>query len=255
MAAMHSYSLTNRLFLISCLTALLLCAVSASAQDKIPDKNPLGFRSDFGLELSIGGHICVSGGGSGSKIECKGNNEGWSMGSGIAIAARVRPLKFFSIGLELSYMGLRPADASKTEELFKRFFDFSVGPVPMFHIPIRIRVVLLDISLGLKVAFVNGFLYAKPDKDVQANTGDTSNYYRHRLFGPEVSGIVGLDLFIVPKFAFGVEFRPMATMYQTVCFDDGSDEICRGAEDDPTTDNQYGTPFKIFFGLHGILYL
>ena len=177
------------------------------------------------------------------------------MGTGLAVGGQVRPLKFLSVGLELSYMGLRPADASESDHLFKRFFDFAVGPVLKFHIPIRIRVVLMDITLGIKAAFVNGFLYAKPNAEIQSNIGDSSKYYRHRLFGPEIDGIVGVDLFVIPRFGFGVEFRPMGTLYQTVCFDDGSNQICRGVQDDPVEANRFDSVFKIMFGLHLIYYL
>jgi hypothetical protein len=237
------------------LSCAILFSTAASGQDKVKEKNPLGFRTDFGLELTFGGHLCSGGGGDGSQIECSGNNKGWDMGTGLAVAGRIRPLKFFSIGLEFSYMGLRPKGGTVTDQLFKRFFDLGVGPVFKFHIPIRIRAMLLDISLGLKTAFVNGFLYAKTDSEVQKNTGDDSRYHRHRLFGPEISGIIGADLYVIPKLGFGVELRPMATLYQTVCFDDGSDHICRGAEDDSVKSNRFGSPFKILFGLHVIYYL
>ena len=237
------------------LTCLAIGPAGASAQDKIPDKHPLGFRSDFGLDVTIGGHVCAGGGGSGSQIECSGNNKGWDMGTGLAIGGQVRPLKYFSVGLELSYMGLRPADASDSDKLFKRFFDFAVGPVLKAHIPVRIKVVLMDITLGVKAAFVNGYLYAKPDGEVQSNLNENSKYYRHRLYGPELDGIIGLDLFIIPRFGFGIEFRPMATMYQSVCFDDGTDQLCRGVADDPVPANRFATPFKILFGLHLIYYL
>lgn len=237
------------------LSAFLFVAAAGFTQDKIPDKHPLGFRSDFGLGVTIGGHVCASGGGSGSQIECKGNNIGWDMGTGLIISGQVRPLKFLSAGLELSYMGLRPADASESDRLFKRFFDFAVGPVLKFHIPIRIQAMLLDITLGVKGAFVNGFLYAKPNADIQDNIGDSSKYYRHRLFGPELDGIIGVDLYVIPRFGFGVEFRPIGTFYQTICFDDGSEHICRGAQDDPVESNRFGSVFKILFGLHAIYYL
>ena len=252
---MQRYANKKHLFFPLALSCVLLSAAVAGAQDKIPEKNPLGFRSDFGLELTLGGHVCAGGGGSGSQIECKGNNKGWDMGTAFAVAGRVRPVKFFSVGLELSYMGLRPADASNTDRLFKRFFDFAIGPVFKFHIPVRIKTILMDISLGLKTAYVNGFLYAKPDTEIQEAIGEDSKYYRHRLYGPEITGILGVDLFIIPRFGFGVEFRPMATMYQAVCFDDGDDQICRGTQDDSEVLNRFGTPFKIVFGLHVVYYL
>ncbi len=245
----------NHLFFPMLTVALLMQPLVAQGQDKEPEKNPLGFRSDFGLEATIGGHICAAGGGNGSQIECQGNDKGWDMGTGVAVAGRIRPLKFFSIGLELSYMGMRPSDSSSTDRLFKRFFDISVGPVFKFHVPIRIKTILMDLTFGLKTAFVNGFLYAKPDAEIQEAIGEDSKYYRHRLFGPEISGVLGLDLYVIPKFAFGVEFRPMATLYQTVCFDEGSAQICRGVDDDPRTENSFGTPLKILFGLHLIYYL
>ncbi len=237
------------------LAVAALFSATASAQDKIPEKNPLGFRSDFGLELSIGGHSCVSGGGNEGTLQCSGNNKGWDFGSGWVIAGRVRPVKFFSAGLELSYMGLRPGDGTATENGYKRFFDFSVGPVFKFHIPIRIRVILMDISLGIKTAFVNGFLYEYPNKEVQGNIDESSKYYRHRLFGPEISGSIGLDLYVVPRLGFGVEVRPIGTLYQSVCFDKGSDHICRGVKEDSETQHHYIAPFKLFYGLHIIYYL
>jgi hypothetical protein len=112
---------------------------------------------------------------------------------------------------------------------------------------------LLDISLGAKVAFVNGYLKAEPDDEFQLHTGDSSKSYTHRHFGPEIAPLFNLDLFVIPKLGFGIELRAPITLYQMVCFDQGDSHICRGTEDDIA--DQVKSPGKLFYGLHIIYYL
>ena len=149
--------------------------------------------------------------------------------------------------------GLRPLDGSDYEDLYKRFFDISFGPVLKGHLPIQIRRVLLDLGLGVKFGFVNGYLFAKPNADYQEYIRDDSRTYHHRHYGPEVTGIFNADLFITPKFGFGIELRAIGTLYQQVCFDHGDEYVCRGTKDD--TENKAIAPFKLGYGIHLIYYL
>jgi hypothetical protein len=241
----------NKLPVVALLTMLMLPALSLG-QEVVDKKNPLGFRSDLGLNVSFGGQICLGNSGA-AWLECKGNNRGWSMATSVAIAAVVRPLKYFSLGLDISNMALRPTEGTGFDRAYKRFWDLSIGGVFRAHVPVRIRRMLLDFSAGLKAAFVIGYLKANPDDNLQFFTGDDSSYYTHRHFGPEISPIINVDLFIIPRFGFGYEMRTLMTMYQQVCLDQGNSTICRGTQDDVT--DKVKSPVKMFFGLHLVYYL
>ena len=216
------------------------------------DKNPLGFRTDLGINLAIGGHTCI--GSSGDRwLKCKGNNVGWQMGTGFSIGVTIRPFKHLSFGVDASYMALRPLSESSTEDSYERFTDLSLGALFKGHLPIQIKRFLLDIGLGLRFAATNGFLKAKPDADFQSVSGDDSSAYYHRHFGPEITPVLDLAFFIVPKLGFGMEVRMPMTIYTQVCFDQGKSHICRGTQDDPL--NKVKAPVKLFYGLHVIYYL
>ena len=175
------------------------------------------------------------------------------MGTGIAIGAIVRPLKYFSAGLDVAYMALRPLESTQFEDVYERFTDISFGGIFRGHLPIQIKRLLLDLSLGVKFGFVNGFLKAIPDGEFQRETGDDSSTYHHRHYGPEIAPLFNADLFIIPKFGFGFELRIPFTMYQSVCFDQGESQICRGTQDDIV--DKVSSPVKIFYALHLIYYL
>ena len=241
----------KRLPIVALLTVFLVPTLSLGQQVK-DEKNPLGFRSDLGLSLTVGGHSCLGSSGT-TWLECKGNNTGWSMGTGIALAAIIRPLKYFSMGLDATYMALRPTEGTSFDKVYNRFTDISLGGVFRGHLPINIKRMILDLSLGLKIAFVNGYLKAEPDADFQFYTGDDSSSYTHRHFGPELTPLFNADLFIIPKFGFGFELRVPMTLYQQVCFDQGNSVICRGTKDDST--DKVKSPAKMAYGLHLIYYL
>jgi hypothetical protein len=241
----------DRLPIIVLFVVLIAPSLSLGQQIK-EDKNPIGFRTDLGINLSIGGHVCLGSSGE-NWLACSGNNAGWTMGTGLAIGATVRPFKFFSLGIDGAYMAMRPIEGTETERDYKRFYDISFGAVFKGHLPIQIKRFLLDIGLGVRFAFVNGYLKAKPNAIFQEVTGDDSHVYFHRHFGPEITPLLDLMLFLVPKIGIGMEMRLPMTVYTEVCFDQGNSVICRGALDDP--ENKAKAPIKLFFGLHLIYYL
>jgi hypothetical protein len=244
--------IVSRLLFIVFLSILLLPAMSWAQQVK-EDHNPLGFRTDLGLSVAIGGHACLGSSGS-NWLECRGNNEGWSMGTGFAIAAWIRPWKYFSMGMDGAYMALRPTEGTNFDiKFYDRFTDLSFGAVFRGHYPIQIKRMLLDLGLGIRFAFVAGFLKSKPDADFQRDADDYSDSYTHRHYGPEIAPLLNADLFIIPKFGFGLELRAPFTVYQQVCFDQGKDLICRGLKDD--VEDKVSIPIKLFYGLHVIYYM
>ena len=242
---------TQRLPMTLLLMVLVIPSISMGQQVD-NDKNPLGFRTDLGISLAIGGHNCIGSSGT-NWLQCNGNNKGWQMGTGFSIGAVVRPFKYFSVGLDASYMALRPLAESGTEKYYNRFTDLSLGALVKGHFPVNIKRFLLDIALGLRFAAVNGFLKAEPDPEFQQITHDNSSAYYHRHFGPEITPVLDLAFFVIPKLGFGAEIRLPMTMYTSVCFDQGSSHICRGTEDDIS--NKVKAPVKIFYGLHMIYYL
>ncbi len=243
---------TKKRLPISILLMVLLAPAISLGQQVEDDKNPVGFRTDLGINVAIGGSNCM--GSTGERwLKCTGNNEGWQMGTGVAIGATVRPFQYFSLGLDVAYMALKPLAESATEDFYTRFTDISFGALFKGHLPVRIKRFLLDIALGMRFAVVTGFLKAKPDANFQAITGDVSKNYIHRHLGPEITPVLDLAFFVLPKLGFGMELRLPMTIYTQVCFDQGDGSICRGATDD--IENKAKPPVKLFYGLHVIYYL
>ncbi len=257
------------LFSVILITGLLTAPALFADETELRSKAP-GFRTDLGMYLSLGGHSCVAGGA--DFTECSGNGVGWAMGGGFALGLQVRPFRFFSIGLDLSLLNLRPYEDTEFELYYKRSFDLSVGPVFMAHIPIRLKALLIEPSLGVKLGFVNGFIPInegarvfssesvgtgesyKDAWDVEEPEPETPEYFKQ--FGPEVAGIIRLDFYPLPGFGIGAEVRLIATMYQQTCEHYATDSLCRGMHDDQIdqASEEEKTPFKVFYGLHFMKY-
>jgi hypothetical protein len=253
------------------LTAGVSMATSLAAQEEaeLRSKAP-GFRTDLGAYFAIGGHSCVGGGA--DFTECQGNGVGWSMRGGFAFGLQVRPYRFFSIAMDLSLMYLSPYKDSEFDDYYKRNIDLSVGPVFTSHIPVRVKNVLIEPTIGLKLGFVNGFMPIKEGAKIyrpeSIGTGESykegwgvveeepENPRYFKQFGPEVTGIFGLDVYVLPGFGFGVEMRLIATMYQQTCEIYANDSLCRGMHDDLEDEatEVEKTPFKIFYGLRLMKY-
>jgi hypothetical protein len=234
-------------------------------------KRAPGFRTDLGLYFMIGGNSCAGGGT--EHTECKGNGVGWSMGGGMALGLQVRPFRFFSIGIDFTTTVLSPYEDSDFDVYFKRMVDFSVGPMFTAHIPVRIKTILIEPSLGLKVGFVQGYTPLKKNAPTIYAPESVSGTYKDaypdveeepppknpksfKQFGPEISGVIGLNVFILPGFGFGPQVRFTGAMYQQTCEQYAEDSLCRGMHDDPEdkeTESEKA-PFRIFYGFYLMKY-
>lgn len=180
-----------------------------------------GFPTDLGIYFSAGASMCLPGG-EGTGL-CYENDDGWDTSFGFTTGLSMRPLPFISFGLDLAYMNL----SSRFPDL-DRWADFYAGPVVRLHLPIHIVKVLLDLSVGASGGLVVGFLHE--DK------------YVHEHYGPYFSALFNLDIYPIPKFGFGFEFRVSGTFYQEVCFDSSTGVLCRGTDDEWGAKYYYENP-------------
>ncbi len=236
------------------LTVFILIAASthsALGQEEEPRPKSPGFRTDLGIQLSVGGHQCLRSGS--GYAECRGADGGWNTSVGIAGGFIVRPIPYFSAGLDAAYMHMTSRWNESTY-----WSDISAGPVLRAHLPIRIKNVVLEPHLGAQGGFIQGNMHFKEDgnRRVNQHTG---------LF---VAPLGGLDIFVLPGFGFGIDVRVIRTFYQEVCFESSTGTICRGTND--TQSNSCGTgdqhsfypgdgsaaqyPWKIFYGGHLLYY-
>jgi hypothetical protein len=232
-------------------------------EEEIRSKSP-GFRTDFGFYLLGGIHTCVDGGN--EFTACKGNGT-WSPSGGVAGGVVVRPFRFFSIGLDLSFTNLSPMK-NAGYEAYKRLSDLNVGSIVRLHIPIRIKLVTLEPAIGFGFGFVNGYV---PRRSEATRSGSNSGVMetfvsqfeipkeyptKYRLFGPSVSGVLALNLFLMPGFGMGWEVRFIGTFYQQVCEDyESGPTYCRGYFQDNEDTEEETFPLKIFTGFHLIYYI
>ena len=175
---------------LALLPAMAFFAVTAmpgsvlGQEERIRGRSP-GFRTDFGVYLIGGGNSCAGGGCEADAISAPK----WSTHLGIAAGIVVRPYRFFSVGLDVSFTNLVPAEETKA---LKRFFDLAISPVLRLHIPVRFRTVVLEPAMGVGIGFVNGYLQYDGIDSASRKTS-------RRYFGPVISGIIGLNLFLTPK--------------------------------------------------------
>jgi hypothetical protein len=186
----------------------LLSSYHVGANDRVSLKT--GFPTDFGIYFSAGASMCLPGG-EGTGL-CYETDDGWDTSFGFNSGMNMRPFRFMSFGLDLSYMNLE----SRFPDL-DRWADLYVGPVVRFHLPIRILKVLVDLSTGASGGLVVGFLH--------------DGKYVSEHYGPYFSALFNLDIFPIPKFGFGFEFRVSGTFYQEVCFESSTGVLCRGTDD------------------------
>lgn len=242
---------------LALLSALAFFGVTAlpgstlAQEDEMRGRSP-GFRTDFGFYIFGGGNSCGGGG-----CDTDGISEiKWGTHLGVAAGILVRPYRFFSMGMDFSFTNLVPTEDSPS---LKRFFDVTIMPTLNIHIPVRFRTVVLEPTFGVGFGLVNGYL-------TYDGVHTTSRKTSRRYYGPGVSGLFGLNVFVIPEFGFGLGVRINGTFYQQNCdkYEDG-EIFCKGYKDsnDNYTSEETGgigpeplkAPLKIFYGLHLIYYV
>jgi len=213
----------------------------------------VGFRTDLGLHLSVGGNSCL-GGGTGY-AECSGTEHAWDTSWGLAGGFIVRPWWFLSIGIDLAYTNMIYHQATDNT-----WSDLAVGPTVRLHLPFNVRGFVLEPNLGLHLGYVQGVYHENETQD-----GRTMDY-DHDHMGFFLSILLGADFFVLPKFALGVEFRLLRTFYDEVCFEWSDGTNCRGVDDEaiekryddnlnfPGEKGIVDYPWKLFWGVHGLYY-
>jgi hypothetical protein len=218
-----------------------------------------GFRTDLGLHASFGGSSCVGGGT--NYASCTGADQSWDTNLGFAAGVLLRPFRHFSIGVDGGLMTLRSHQVTENQ-----WWDFTMGPIARFHLPVRIgKKLYFEPNLGLQAGFVYG-VFREDEKEDGSNVG-----YRHEHYGPFLSAVLGLDFFPVPRVGVGLEVRALRTFYTNVCFETASDRICRGTDEGELVDSDLfevadqtsqflgdrGTasyPWKLQWALHVLYY-
>ncbi len=238
--------------------ALLLFAPAVVGQDRpggpvLRESDP-PFRTDLGVHISLGGNSCVGGGT--NYAACKGADYAWDTGFGMAGGLLVRPLSWLSTGIDVAY-GMMILH----QETGSRWSDLQVGPTLRGHIPVRIRSLYMEPNIGVQIGWVRGNYHQAKRED----TRDTVDY-DHTHIGAFVAMMAGVDFFLLPKLALGIELRVLRTFYDEICFEAADGKSCRGPDDEAVVeryaDNQSypgerglaDYPWKLFWGVHGLYY-
>ncbi len=240
--------------------AVVLDARDGRAQDA-PDVQVVtrragdpGFRTDLGFHLAIGGNSCI-GGGSGY-ASCYGADDSWDTSVGVSGGVLLRPLKLFSVGMDITYGRMRYHQMTAN-----KWSDLIFGPVARLHWPVHFKGLYFEPNIGLQVGFVKGVMY----ENESANQDSLDREHVH--MGAFLALPFGLDFFPIPKLGFGLEFRLIRTIYTEVCFESSGTVACRGIKDEALTDRwdlEFGGvpadkgiekfPMKLFWGVHGLYY-
>ena len=91
-----------------------------------------GFRTDLGFHVAIGGNSCI-GGGTGY-ASCYGADDSWDTSVGVSGGVLLRPLKLFSVGMDITYGRMRYHQMTAN-----KWSDLTFGPVARFHWPVHSR--------------------------------------------------------------------------------------------------------------------
>jgi hypothetical protein len=263
---MHAMSTTRTTRLrFSCSAAILIAAALAAAEARATEYGPVlrsddpAFRTDLGIQLSLGGSSCIGGGT--SYARCFGTDDQWDTRFGLNGGLIIRPFQHVSFGLDVGMMTLAYHQITANT-----WTDLLLGPTVRYHQPWRIRGKLyVEPNIGLQAGYVYGVLREKKDDS------GTSVDYRHKHYGAFISIPFGLDFFPLPRVGIGLEFRVIRTFYTDVCFESADTVVCRGAHENKLVGSdvreasghsaQYlgdkGTasyPWKLFWGIHGLYY-
>ena len=242
---------TPFLVLLASLVATVALLEAGPARAQVDEARPdvPGFRTDFGIQLSVGGHQCIQDSGGTGYAKCRGADGGWNTSMGAVLGIVLRPWRFFSVGLDFAYMSMDSRYNKKNS-----FGDFSIGPVIRGHLPIRIVKVVFEPNVGIQYGFMQGHLYREHDRI-------------DRHIGSFFTMLITLDLYVIPKLGFGFDLRIIRSGYQEVCVEGGDATVCRGANDqnaaaaleetkenDTLVDEKASYPWKIFYGGHVVYY-
>jgi hypothetical protein len=215
------------------------------------------FRTDLGIQFSIGGASCL-GGGTGY-AECSDADNSWDTSVGLSGGLLVRPIPWVSAGIDVAWSRM-----TFHQETSNSWTDLQVGPVLRGHLPLWIRddKAYLEPNLGLQAGWVRGNFH----EAVRVDNGDDVDY-DHSHMGAFLAILLGIDWFVLPKLGLGLEFRLLRTFYDEVCFETMDGKYCRGIDDKAITerwDLNMGLPgekgiaeypWKLFWGVHAIYYI
>jgi hypothetical protein len=247
--------------LAAALAASFASAAAAGEYGPVLRSGDPAFRTDLGVQLSLGGSSCVGGGT--NYARCNGVADAWDSRFGLQGGLIVRPYRHFSFGLDAGFMSLTSHQVTANT-----WNDFTVGPTARFHLPIRIRKkVYIEPNIGLQAGYVYGVYRENKDDD----SGTTEVGYKHKHYGPFVAVLLGADFFPLPRVGVGLEFRLLRTFYTDVCFESADSVVCRSTQDERLVNSdvrepggqtaQYlrdkgvaEYPWKLFWGVHGLYY-
>ncbi|MDJ0763186.1 MAG: hypothetical protein QNJ97_09385 [Myxococcota bacterium] len=214
------------LFFLTAFSILVLIGIplipavgQVETSETVPHKTTLGAYVNGGINLCLGGGTQYA--------TCRTPDSGWLVSWGFSGGILVRPFRYFSIGLDVSYMNLRSrvAEDSDDDDIDFRWADFTAGPVGRLHVPIKTQYVIVEPKLGLQTGYIQGNRYRWED----GRTRKRKDIH----MGPFLGFLGGIDFTPtpLPSLAFGIEARIVRSLYQEVCFEGRHGHLCRGVDD------------------------
>jgi hypothetical protein len=234
--------------------AATLAAVNARGAEAAARDGDPGFRTELGLQLSVGGNSCLGGGT--NYADCNGSADRWDTSWGLAGGLLVRPFSRFSAGVEVSFLNMIYHQDTKNT-----WSDLLLGPIVRYHQPLHLGSIYTEPNLGVQGGYVWGIWHRN-------KFGSTTVNWDNEHLGGFLAIVLGWDVFLLPRLGVGIELRLVRTFYREVCYHWNGGNLCRGV-DDKTLVTQYspsstanfpgepGTadyPWKLFYGVHGIYY-